>query len=282
MGSAGLVGLAAIAGGLIAVAIREAVLSAPRIAAWMSESVRPLTRVGREGYVPSADEQRRLALLGSGAIAALAVLLTGPGPLAVGAAAGPWCVGAALARRGERYRRAVERSIHDVASAIADAISGGHSIRGALAAAASSLEGPPAAELARVAADLELGASTTDALRAMRARLRSERVDSLAAALISQQVAGGDVAALMRRLAAAAAERDRIDDEARAATTQARFTGLLVVALPAGAALFAELLQPGFISRVLSEPASAAMLVMAGGLQLMGFAVIRRLGRPSE
>jgi tight adherence protein B len=282
MGSAGLVGLAALAGGLIAVAIREAVLSAPRIAAWMSESVRPLTRVGREGYVPSADEQRRLALLGSGAIAALAVLLTGPGPLAVGAAAGPWCVGAALARRRERYRRAVERSIHDVASAIADAISGGHSIRGALAAAASSLEGPPAAELARVAADLELGASTTDALRAMRARLRSERVDSLATALISQQVAGGDVAALMRRLAAAAAERDRIDDEARAATTQARFTGLLVVALPAGAALFAELLQPGFISRVLSEPASAAMLVMAGGLQLMGFAVIRRLGRPSE
>ena len=282
MGSAGLVGLAALAGGLIAVAIREAVLSAPRIAAWMSESVRPLTRVGREGYVPSADEQRRLALLGSGAIAALAVLLTGPGPLAVGAAAGPWCVGAALARRRERYRRAVERSIHDVASAIADAISGGHSIRGALAAAASSLEGPPAAELARVAADLELGASTTDALRAMRARLRSERVDSLATALISQQVAGGDVAALMRRLAAAAAERDRIDDEARAATTQARFTGLLVVALPAGAALFAELLQPGFISRVLSEPASAAMLVMAGRLQLMGFAVIRRLGRPSE
>ena len=282
MGSAGLVGLAALAGGLIAVAIREAVLSAPRIATWMSESVRPLTRVGREGYVPSADEQRRLALLGSGAIAALAVLLTGPGPLAVGAAAGPWCVGAALARRRERYRRAVERSIHDVASAIADAISGGHSIRGALAAVASSLEGPPAAELARVAADLELGASTTDALRAMRARLRSERVDSLATALISQQVAGGDVAALMRRLAAAAAERDRIDDEARAATTQARFTGLLVVALPAGAALFAELLQPGFISRVLSEPASAAMLVMAGGLQLMGFAVIRRLGRPSE
>jgi tight adherence protein B len=90
------------------------------------------------------------------------------------------------------------------------------------------------------------------------------------------------VAALMRRLAAAAAERDRVDDEARAATTQARFTGLLVVALPAGAGLFAELLQPGFISRVLAEPASAAMLVAAAGLQLIGFALIRRLGRPSE
>jgi tight adherence protein B len=265
----------------VAVAVREAVLSAPRLAAWTRESLAPLSRIGREGYVPSAEEQRRLALIGSGGIAAVAILLAGPGPLSVAAGAGPWCVGAVVARRREGYRRAVERSVPEVASAIADAISGGHSIRGALTAAAGSLEGPPASELARVAADLELGASTSDALGAMRGRLRSERVDSMATALLSQQVAGGDVAALMRRLAAAAAERDRVDDEARAATTQARFTGLLVVALPAGAALFAELLQPGFISRVLAEPASAAMLVAAAGLQVMGFALIRRLGRPS-
>jgi tight adherence protein B len=282
VGAAALIGLAALAGGLLAVAVREGILSAPRIAAWMREALNPLRRVGREGYVPSVVEQRRLALLGSGAIAAATVLVSGIGPLAVAAAAGPWFVGVVVARRGERYRRTVERSVPDVAAAIADAISGGHSVRGALAAAAESLEGPPAAELARVSADLELGASTGEALGAMRGRLRSDRVDSLSTALLSQQVTGGDVAALMRRLAAAAAERDRVDDEARAATTQARFTGLLVVALPAGAAVFAELLQPGFISRVLSEPASAAMLLAAAGLQMTGFALIRRLGRPSE
>jgi tight adherence protein B len=282
VGQPALIMFAALAGGLVAVAIRDALISAPRIATWLRATLVPLGRAGREGYAPSADEQRRLAMLGSGAIAAVAVLLAGPGPLAMAAAAGPWCVGALVARRRERYRRAVERSVPDVAAAIADAISGGHSVRGALAAAAGSLEGPSSAELARVAADLELGSSTADALAAMRGRLRSERVDSLATALLSQQVAGGDVAALMRRLAAAAADRDRVADEARAATTQARFTGLLVVALPAGAALFAELLQPGFVSRVLSEPASAAMLVAAGGLQVLGFALIRRLGSPSE
>ncbi|HEY7267720.1 MAG TPA: type II secretion system F family protein [Solirubrobacterales bacterium] len=282
MGATGLIALGALTGGLLAVASREAILSAPRAAAWMRRSLSPLRRVAREGYVPSPEEQRRLALLGSGGIAALAVLLTGVGPPAVVAAAGPWFVGAIVARRKERYRHAVERSVPEIAASIADAISGGHSIRGALATAAGSLDGPPAAELARVGADLELGTSTADALGAMRGRLRSERIDSLAMALLSQQVSGGDVAALMRRVGAAAAERDRADDEARAATTQARFTGLLVVALPAGAALFAELLQPGFISRVVSEPASAAMLVAAGGLQLLGFALIRRLGRPPE
>lgn len=282
MGQPALIALAALAGGLAAIAVREALLSAPRIASWLRQAVTPLSRAAREGYVPSASEQRRLGLLGSGTIAILALLVTGPGPLAIAAAAGPWCVSVLVAQRRERYRRAVERSVPDVAGAIADAISGGHSVRGALAAAAGSLDGASSAELARISADLELGVSTGDALAAMRDRLRSERIDWLATALLSQQVAGGDVAALMRRLAAAAADRDRVEDEARAATTQARFTGLLVVALPAGAALFAELLQPGFISRVLAEPASAAMLMAAGVLQMVGFALIRRLGRPAE
>lgn len=282
MGAAALTALAALAGGLVAVAARDALLSAPRIAGWFSAAVAPLGRAGREGYAPSADEQRRLALLGSAAILGLAVLAAGPGPLAVAAAAGPSAAGWLVTRRRERYRRAVERSVPEVATAIADAISGGRSVRGALAGASSSLEGPAAAELARLAAELELGASTGEALGAMRRRLRSARVDALVTALLSQQGAGGDLAGLMRRLAAAAAERDRVDDEARTATTQARFTGLLVVALPAGATVFAELLEPGFISQVLAEPAAAAMLIMAAALQLVGFAAIRRLGRPAE
>ncbi len=282
MGEQALIAFAALAGGLVAVAIRETLISAPRVAGWLQASIAPLRRAAREGYAPSAEEQRRLAMLGSGAIAVVAVLVAGPGPLAVAAAAGPWSAGVLVARRRERYRMAVERSVPDIASAVADAVSGGHSIRGALAAAHGFLDGPCSAELARVAADLEVGTSTADTLDAMRGRLRSERVDSLATALLSQQVSGGDVAALMRRLAASAADRDRVADEARAATSQARFTGLLVVALPAGSALFAELLQPGFVSRVVSAPASAAMLIAAGCLQLVGFALIRRLGYPAE
>ena len=282
MGAAALIALAALAAGLLCMAAREAILSAPRLAEWLARALAPLARAGREGYAPSPDEQRRLALLGSGSILALTVLLAGPGPLAVAAAAGPSAAAWLVARRRERYRRAVERSVPDVAAAVADAISGGHSVRGALASARSSLEGPSATELARVGAELELGTSTMDALAAMRRRLTSARVDALATALVSQQVAGGDVAGLMRRLGSAAAERDRVDDEARAATTQARFTGVLVVALPAGAALFAELLEPGFISGVLSEPPAAAMLIAAALLQLAGFAASRRLGRPAE
>jgi tight adherence protein B len=112
--------------------------------------------------------------------------------------------------------------------------------------------------------------------------MRSPRVDAFAAALLSQRLAGGDLAGLLRRFADGAAERDRVAEDAKAATSQARFTGLLVVAMPSGGALFAELIQPGFMGKVLAAPASAVLLVMAGALQLIGFVVIRRLSRVVE
>jgi tight adherence protein B len=109
--------------------------------------------------------------------------------------------------------------------------------------------------------------------------MRSERVDAFAAAILSQRLAGGDLAGLLRRFAAGAADRDRVAEDARTATAQARFTGLLVVAMPTGAALFAELLAPGFIGGLLREPIAAIFLILAAGLQLAGFVAIRYLAR---
>jgi tight adherence protein B len=271
--------LAAAGGGMAVVAVREAVLASPAVGRWVAEAVEPLRRAGREGYAPTEAERRRLAALGTGALLLGGAFLLGPGPAPFLALAGPGAAAWAVAHRRARYRRAVERGLPQIATAVADALAGGRSPRAALASAAGSVHGPPAAELARLRADLELGGSTAEALRGLQARLRSPRVDAFAAALLSQQLGGGDLAGLLRRFAASAAERDRVAADARSATAQARFTGLLVVAMPTGAALFAELIEPGFVAALLSNGASAALLAFAGVLQVAGFAAIRRLGR---
>jgi tight adherence protein B len=272
----------AAAGGLAAVGAREAVLATPALAAWVRLALEPLRRAGREGYAPSVLERRRLALLGTlVAIVAGWFLagLTAALPLAV---AGPAIAAAAVNGRRRRYRRAVERALPDVARAVADSLAAGRSLRASLPAAAGSLDGPPAVELARLGAELELGSPTGTAVAGWRRRMRSPRVDAFAAALLSQRLAGGDLAGLLRRFAEGAAERDRVAEDARAATAQARFTGLLVVAMPTGGALFAELIQPGFLARVLAAPASAVLLGMAAALQVAGFAAVRRLSRVAE
>ncbi len=274
--------LAAVAGGLLALGIREAIRATPAAASWTRAALEPLRRAGREGYAPSLVERRRIAVLaGAGAVLG-GWLLAGPLlalPLAV---AGPALGGWAISSRRRRYRTAVERSLPALATAIADSLTAGRSLRASLGAAAVSLDGPPAAELTRLGAELDLGAGTVEAIAAWRRRMRSERVDAFAAALLSQRLAGGDLAGLLRRFAAGAAERDRVAEDARSATAQARFTGLLVVAMPSGGALFAELVQPGFLVQLVSSPASAVMLMLAAALQLAGFVAIGRFSRVVE
>lgn len=271
-----------IAGGLVAMSAREAVLASPAAAGWLRHALEPLRRAGNEGYAPSAIERRRLAVLGAATALAGGWFLAGTLvalPLAV---AGPALAAWAIARRRRRYRAAVERALPGVAAAIADSLAAGRSLRASLSAAAPTLEGPSAVELARLGAELDLGAPTVDAVDAWRRRMRSPRVDAFAAALLSQRLAGGDLAGLLRRFAEGAAERDRAAEDARAATAQARFTGLLVVAMPSGGALFAELIQPGFLAGVLGEPAAAVLVALAAVLQLVGFVAIRRIAKVVE
>ncbi len=271
--------LGAGAGGLAALGAREAVLGSPAALDWLRLAVEPLRRAAQEGYSPSTPERRRLAALGAAA-SVLAGWFVGGLTLALPlAVAGPLLAGWAIAHSRGRYRGSVERALPEAATAIADSLTAGRSLRASLPAAALSLDGPAAVELARLGAELDLGAPTGGAVEAWRRRMRSARVDAFAAALLSQRLAGGDLAGLLRRFAAGAAERDRVAEDAKAATSQARFTGLLVVAMPSGGALFAELLQPGFLLKVVGAPAAAVMLGLAAALQLIGFIAIRRLSR---
>lgn len=274
--------LGAGAGGLAALGAREALLASPDAVGWLRASLEPLLRAGREGYAPSRPERRRLAALG-----ALAAIVSGwfVGGVEVGlalAVAGPALAAWAVSSSRGRYRAAVERALPAVATAIADSLGVGRSLRASLPAAAGSLDGPAAVELARLGAELDLGTPTAAAIEAWRRRMRSARIDAFATALLSQRLTGGDLAGLLRRFADAAAERDRAMEDARAATAQARFTGLLVVAMPSGGAIFAEVLQPGFLPKLLDSTAAVVLLALAAALQLAGFVAIRRFSRVAE
>ena len=117
----------AAAGGLVALAAREAVLASPAAARWLRVALEPLRRAGREGYAPSTLERRRLAALGAAAAVLAGWFLAGPSvalPLAV---AGPGLAAWAISSRRGRYRSAIERALPDVAvseSATATATSG--------------------------------------------------------------------------------------------------------------------------------------------------------------
>jgi tight adherence protein B len=252
---------------------------APRLAAALTAGVTVPLRAGRDGRHPGTADRRRLLV--AGALAALVAgwFLGGP-LLALGsAAAAPVAAARALAAARDRYRRSVDAGAAAMATALADALSGGHSVRGAIAEAAAGLGGPAGAELRRTAGELALGARTEDALEAMRARVDAHGVDTIVAAALLQRGAGGDLARLLRDCARALEDHTRLEHDARAATAQARFTGLVVVLLPLGGALLAELASPGYVSRLGGSFLTAWLGGMALAMQAVAAVLIRRLGR---
>jgi len=238
-----------------------------------------LVRTGREGRDPGAVERRRLLLAGALVAFLGGLAVAGPLPGLCLAAGGPWLVSRALRARRERYRRAVDRGAAQMAVAIADALGGGHSLRGALEEAAGSVDGAAGHELLRAGAELAAGATTEGALESMRARVRSPRVDAIVAACLLQQRAGGDLARLLRHSARSMEEQARLEAELRAATAQARFTGLLVALLPLGGALLAELASPGWFASLWRSFLTAWLVGIALILQLVAAVAMRRLGR---
>src|SRR5204863_6002386 len=151
--------------------------------------------------------------------------------------------------------------------------------RGAIAQAAGNLHGPAGRELRRVAAELELGVRTDDALEAMRIRVRSPAIETIVAAALLQRRAGGDLARLLRESALALEDQARLQQEVRAATAQARFTGMLVVLLPLGGALLAELASPGYLRDLAGSFLTLWLGGLALALQVLAGVLIRRLAR---
>jgi tight adherence protein B len=238
-----------------------------------------VVRAGREGRDPGAAERRRLLRAGAAVALAAGWIVAGPAAgLALGAA-GPWTVARLLRARREHYRRAVDAGAATVAISLADALAAGHSLRGALGECARSVDGQTGHELRRAAAELAAGAHTEDALESLRARSGSRRLATIVAACLVQRGAGGDLARLLRECAEGFADQARLEDEVRAATAQARFTGLVVVLLPLGGALLAELASPGFVGGLAGSLLTAWLVGLAVAMQVAAAFLIRRLGR---
>ena len=201
------------------------------------------------------------------------------------AVAGPALAGWAISSRRRRYRargRALAAGRRDRDRRLADAPAARCGPR--CRPRRASLDGPPRSELARLGAELDLGAADGGGGRrpggggcARRGSTPSPRRCSASAWPAATWPASCAASPPAPRSATGSPRTPA------SATAQARFTGLLVVAMPSGGALFAELIQPGFLAKLLgSPPAAAVLLALAAVLQLVGFVAIRRFSRVVE
>jgi tight adherence protein B len=277
---AGLAGVCAVLAAWEAIAAAEQERLVHAAARWLA----PALEILRSGREPTDPERRRLVLLGALSLLGAGWLVAGVWiGLALGAAA-PWVARAALGMRRRRRQAAIAAQAPAIARALADALAGGHSVRGAIGAAAhgGGVPGPAGEELRAAAARLELGERTEEVLRALARRTGAGPVDTLVAAMLLQRDAGGNLAELLRLLARALEDRARASADARSATAQARLTAWIVTGLPLGGLVLGELAQPGFVAGLISSPMPALLAGTAMVLQVVALVCVRRIARIGE
>ena len=212
---------------------------------------------------PTIAERRRLAVLAAVALAAAGWLVGGR---AVAVVAGDRRAGrrdALLRARRHRFRAALAASAPAVARALADALSAGHAVRGALDVVAASVPGAAGHELGRPPARCGSARGPRRCSSACAAAPARPPGTRWSPGILLQRDAGGDLPGLLRDLADALEAAARQDRDAIAATAQARFTARIVLALPVGAAVLAELAQPGLLAGLLTNPVCAWLTCLA-------------------
>lgn len=139
-----------------------------------------------------------------------------------------------MARSEARRRcRRLEAVLAPTLEQIARRLAAGDALRTALLGVADTGPEPLAADLAATAEEIRLGRRAAEAFAAFADDCGSDLYRFAAAALVLHQRRGGDVVAGLRRSASVVRERRAASLEVKALTAQARYSALVLVAVPA-------------------------------------------------
>ena len=216
------------------------------------------------------------------AIGVLAVVVVtmavAPGMLVVGLAgaigAGPAAVWLARERRERRFARALPGALEQVASELR----GGGTVQSAVTRLASA-ESVVAPDFRRVCTRTELGLSLVDALQTWPEAHDAPGVRAAAGAFAVASTLGGGAADAIDGLASSLRQRLDAADDARALSSQARLSAVVVGAAPIGYLVFSSLVDPRAVGVLVGTGVGRVCLVIGLALEALAALWIRRIVR---
>ncbi len=177
-------------------------------------------------------------------------------------------------RRGRRIRK-ITNQLPDVFDMMSQALRAGHSLGGAVQLIYEQMPPPIATEFAQVYHEQNLGIRIEDALQSMADRVDSLDVRFFVTAVMIQRQTGGDLAEVLDNISSVIRERIELAGMVRGLTAEGRLSGWVLLALPILVFLASMKLNPDYASVLFEEPLGRMLLLVAGGMQLVGLAMIR-------
>ena len=177
-------------------------------------------------------------------------------------------------KRGRRMNK-LNNQLPDVFEMMSQALRAGHSLAGAIQLIYEQMPPPIATEFAQVYHEQNLGMKIEDALQSMADRIDSLDVRFFVTAVMIQRQTGGDLAEVLDNISSVIRGRIELAGLVRGLTAEGRLSGWVLFALPVIVFLATLYLNPDYARVLLEDPIGKIMLMVAGGMQLMGIAMIR-------
>ncbi len=223
--------------------------------------------------------QVALAVLG---VYGIAVLFAGVHPLLAMpvSVALPVLAAAALVRRAkQRYRAAFTDGLPEALDVFARGLRAGRPIADSLAIVVETSKGPVQSEFTRCHAEIRMGTALPDSLSRLERRMPTPEVSFFAVATALQAETGGNLIETMESLGNQLRERRKLRKKARALTSEARASAMILAALPFAVTLAIALLNAGYLEPLYADPRGRVMAVVALGSVGLGVYLMARMGK---
>ncbi len=183
-----------------------------------------------------------------------------------------------LGKRQHRFSK-FEESFPDAIDLLARAVRAGHAFTTGLELISREMPEPVSGEFAVTYEQQNLGMPLSQALQNLTLRVSLPDVQVFVSALQVQSGSGGNLAEILDNLSSVIRERFKITRQIRVFTAQGRMTLYFLTMLSPLAAILLFLVNPDYIMRLFQDPLGHKALAAAITLQILGFAVIRKIIR---
>jgi tight adherence protein B len=270
----------------------------------LPEGADSLLRTRHEGPLPAVDKVARNALKGlaierwleqsgmkvslggllmisllMGVVTALAAAafsrLWWAGAIAmVAGGAVPWIV--VRIKRAARLRK-FEEQFPEALDLLSRAIRAGHAFGAGMKMVSEELVEPVGPEFRKCFEEQNYGLALKDSLNNLSMRVPLIDVRFFVTAVLIQKETGGNLAEILDNLAAVVRERFKILRDVRTKTAHGRFTGYVLLGLPAFLGVALSMLNPEHMDLLFKERVGQMMIVATIVMQVIGFFWIQRI-----
>ena len=243
---------------------------------WLPAFVVPLLA---QAQIEVTVERLRLVVWSVIALALLTLILAGPiATLAVVAGLPTLAIGWLRQRAQTRSDALIEALPHYI-DAVRQLQAVGNSLPQALERALADAPDIVKSYFAPAARRLEMGAPVAETMQALAERLRIPEISMLAAAIRTNLRYGGSISTVLRNLAEILRERARVKWELKAATSEAKVSSRVLIAMPLLAMILLVAMNRAYILFFLEDPRGRTLALVALGLEGLGILVMRRVMR---